>query len=186
VFELKVFADPVELCWSGAAVGLRPKERLLLCRLVFAPGMSAPGRDLAVDMRYRGSPDSAGTALRKQMSNLRGAVRAAAGERATGSLLATEPGNRGAIYRLNLDPASVDALRFSQLVAAGQRYAAVGLREEAMADFGAALALWQGSPLREAARWPFAQAVVARLREQRRVAQLGLAELRQTPGLRAR
>jgi hypothetical protein len=79
----------------------------------------------------------------------------------------------------------VDALRFSQLVAAGQRHVAAGLREEAMADFRAALALWQGVPLREAARWPFAQAVVARLREQRRVAQLGLAELRQTAGLRA-
>jgi DNA-binding SARP family transcriptional activator len=178
MFELKVFANPAELHWADELVPLRPKERLLLCRLAFASGLSLSSRELAAEFT---GPDSAGTAastLRKHVSNFRRAVRQAAGTEATRRLLSTDPTGHGTVYRLNLEPACIDAKRFTQLVDAGQRKLADGLPSEAAADFTSALALWRAEPLRDATGWPFARTAVMRLEAQRRIARIEVAEIR--------
>ena len=103
MFELSVFADPVELHWSGTRIPLRPKERLLLCRLAFAKGSSVPARQLVADLRDAGPRDAAADTLRSHVSHLRGGIARVAGELGTG-LLTTERDAQGAVYRLNLDP----------------------------------------------------------------------------------
>ncbi len=178
MFELKVFADPAELRWAGQLVALRPKERLLLCRLAFASGCSLSSRELAAEFRERGSSATAADTLRKHVSNFRAAVRQVAGAGAAQRLLSTEPTRYGTVYRLNLEPECIDARRFTRLVEAGQRNLAEGLISEAAADFTGALALWREDPLRDAAGWPFARTAVTRLDAQRRAARTGLAEIR--------
>jgi DNA-binding response OmpR family regulator len=79
MFELRVFVDPVELRWAGEPVRLRPKERLLLCRLAFAAGLSLSGPALAAEFLDRGSPGTAAGTLRKHVSNIRAAARQVAG-----------------------------------------------------------------------------------------------------------
>jgi DNA-binding SARP family transcriptional activator len=174
VFELKIFAVPAELRWAGQLVALRPKERLLLCRLAFATGLSLSSRELALEILGHSGADT----LRKHISNLRAAVRQAAGAEAATYLLSTEPTSHGTIYRLNLEPGRVDATRFTQLVVTGQHKLAAGLASDAAADFTKALALWHEEPLLEAARWSFARSAVKRLQAQRRMARVGLAEIR--------
>jgi hypothetical protein len=99
MFELKVFVDPAELRWAGKLVGLRPKERLLLCRLAFATGLSLSTRELATEFMDRGSSGTAADTLRKHVSNFRRAVRQAAGSEAAQRLLSTEPTGRGTEIR---------------------------------------------------------------------------------------
>lgn len=178
MFELKVFMNPAELHWAGNVIKLRPKERLLLCRLAFAAGYSLPSRELAMEFADRGSPGTAADTLRKHVSNFRAAVRRAAGTEPARRLLSTEPTGHGTVYRLNLEPGRIDARQFTCLVEDGQRKLAEGLISEAAADFTSALALWQEEPLRDAAGWPFARTAVTRLEGQRRTARVGLAEIR--------
>jgi DNA-binding SARP family transcriptional activator len=178
MFELKVFVDPAELRWAGKLVGLRPKERLLLCRLAFATGLSLSTRELATEFMDRGSSGTAADTLRKHVSNFRKAVRQSAGVEAARRLLSTEPTGRGTVYRLNLESECIDARQFTQLVDAGQHKLAEGLAIEAAADFTNALTLWRGEPLRDATGWPFARTAVMRLEAQRRIARIGLAEIR--------
>jgi DNA-binding SARP family transcriptional activator len=179
MFELHVFANPAELRWAGQLIRLRPKERLLLCRLAFAAGFSLSSRELSVEfIDRRSASTSTADTLRKHVSNFRSAVRQAAGAEIAQRLLSTEPTGHGTVYRLNLEPGCIDATRFSQLVDAGQRKLAEGLTSEAAADFSNALALWQEEPLRDAAGWPFARKAVIRLGARRRTARIGLAEIR--------
>jgi DNA-binding SARP family transcriptional activator len=178
VFELSVFVDPAELRWAGNLVRLRPKERLLLCRLAFAAGFSLSSRELAAEFTNRGSAGTAADTLRKHVSNFRSAVRQVAGAEAAQRLLSTKPTGHGTVYRLNLEPGCIDARRFIQLVETGQRKLAESQISEAAADFTNALALWQEEPLRDAAGWAFARTAVIRLEAQRRIARIGLAEIR--------
>jgi DNA-binding SARP family transcriptional activator len=182
MFELRVFADPVELRWAGEPVRLRPKERLLLCRLAFAAGLSLSGPALAAEFLDRGSPGTAAGTLRKHVSNIRAAARQVAGAEAARCLLSAQTARCGTVYGLNLDPQCIDTTRFAQLVAAGQRQQAEGRDADAAARFGEALALWREEPLRDAAGWPFARAAAGRLAEQRRIARIGLAEIRLAAG----
>lgn len=178
MFELKAFADPAELRWAGKLVGLRPKERLLLCRLAFATGLSPSTRELATEFMDRGSSGTAAGTLRMHVSNFRRALRPAAGVEVAERLLSTEPTGRGTVYRLNLESERINARQFTRLVDAGQHKLAEGLASEAAADFTNALALWRGEPLRDAAGWPFSRTAVMRLEAQRRTARIGLAEIR--------
>ena len=178
MFELMVFVDPAELRWAGRPVRLRPKERLLVCRLAFAAGFSASSRELALEFTDRGSSGTAVDTLRKHVSNFRISVRREAGAEAAQRLLSTEATGHGTIYRLNLEPGCIDARRFTQLVESGQRKLAECLTSEAGADFSDALALWREEPLRDATGWPFARTAVMRLNSQRRTARIGLAEIR--------
>jgi DNA-binding SARP family transcriptional activator len=178
MFELKIFVDPAELRWADKVVRLRPKERLLLCRLAFAAGFSLPSRELEAEFKDRGSSGTAPATLRKHVSNFRAAARQAAGTEAARRLLSTEPTGHGTIYRLNLEPRCIDATHFSHLVDAGQHKLAEGLTGQAATDFTNALALWREEPLRDAAGWPFARRAVMRLAAQRRTARMGLAEIR--------
>ncbi|HEY1626712.1 MAG TPA: BTAD domain-containing putative transcriptional regulator [Streptosporangiaceae bacterium] len=178
MFELKVFVDPAEFCWAGQPVRLRPKERMLLCRLAFATGSSLSSRELAAEFLDRGSSGTAADTLRKHVSNFRAAVRQVAGAEAAQRLLLTKQSGHGTVYRLNLEPASIDAAQFIQLVDAGQRKRTEGLTAEAAADFTNALALWRQQPLRDAAGWHFARTMAKRLDARRRTARIELAEIR--------
>jgi DNA-binding SARP family transcriptional activator len=178
MFELKVFVNPAELHWADKLIALRPKERLLLCRLAFASGLSLSSHELAAELTGPGSSETAASTLRKHVSNFRRAVQQAAGTEAAQRLLSTEPTGHGTVYRLDLEPECIDAKRFTQLVAAGQCNLAEGLTSEAAADFTNALALWRAEPLRDATGWPFARTAVMRLEAQRRTARIGLAEIR--------
>src|SRR5271154_2822044 len=64
----------------------------------------------------------------------------------------------------------------------GQHQLAVGEDSEAAADFTSALALWQEDPLRDAAGWSFTRRALVRLHAQRRIARIGLAEIRFSAG----
>jgi DNA-binding SARP family transcriptional activator len=182
MFELKVFVNPAELRWAGTPIRLRPRERLLLCRLAFAAGLSLSSRELAAGFTDQGSSGGAPDTLRRHVSNFRAAVRQAAGTEAGRRLLSTEPTGHGTVYRLHLEPESIDARRFTQVVEAGQHKLAENLASEAAADFTDALALWRAEPLRDVAGWPFARIAVTRLQAQRRIARIGLAEIRLAAG----
>ncbi|MEU4803760.1 BTAD domain-containing putative transcriptional regulator [Actinosynnema sp. NPDC023587] len=127
-------ADGTEIPVGG------PGLRALLAVLVIDAGRVV-GVDRLVDALYGDAPPAGvGNAVQSQVSRLR-------------SLLDVEVERSPAGYRLVVDPAEVDALRFEELLARGSP--------------GAALALWRGPALRDVGGAPFAPVAAARWEELR-------------------
>ena len=114
-------------------------------------------------------------ALWVHVSNLRSALEPARPKRSEGTLLLTRaPG-----YVLQVEPSTVDATRFQQLVGEGRRLLELD-PSAASIVLGEALALWRGRPYADVAYESFAQLEIGRLEELR----LEAVELRLDADLR--
>src|SRR4051812_47433851 len=135
---------PVEAIHEGRPLALgAPKPRAVLAILALRAGETVSADHLVEGLWADDPPPSARKLVQHYVSQLRRALGPAAPALAT----------HGRGYRLAIDPAAVDALRFERLVAEGRP------RE--------ALASWRGAPLADVSEEPFAAAEVRRLDELR-------------------
>ena len=127
---------PVEGRSAGTPLDLGPrKQRLVLAALLLSANRSM-STDRLVDLTWPDSPPpSARTAIHGRISRLRAA-------------LAGRPGvalvSAGSGYLLRIDPAAIDAHRFTELLAAARETAA---DDVAAGLYDQALALWRGPAL---------------------------------------
>ncbi|MGY1772756.1 AfsR/SARP family transcriptional regulator [Blastococcus sp. SYSU D00813] len=145
---------PLEVWRDGRLLPVRRgrPRRLLLSLLLQRGGAVAP--ETLIDRLWGDEPPAnADNALQVLVSYLRRSI--------GGPGLGIERGTAG--YRLRVDPDDVDMTRFEALV----REAAAADPAGRLAAATAALALWRGPALSEAADDPFAQGDVARLEELR-------------------
>jgi DNA-binding SARP family transcriptional activator/class 3 adenylate cyclase len=128
---------PVQVVRSGREIGLGgPRPRAVLALLVLEAGRVVPVGRLVEEV-WRGSPPpGAAKTLRSYVSRLRALLNPDA-------VLAA----RGGGYVLELDPDLVDAVRFEQLVGAGQAALSGGEAAVAAGRFRQALGLWRGRAL---------------------------------------
>jgi DNA-binding SARP family transcriptional activator/tetratricopeptide (TPR) repeat protein len=147
---------PLELRLRGEAVQLRgSKLRLLLADLLVAHGQVVAVDRLIEDLWAEGAPKGARHALETHVSKLRTAIGDAA-------LVAARPPG----YVLEVDPGSIDAVRFERLLAE-TRDTQQADPARAAARATEALALWRGDAFADFAYEAFAQAEIARLEELR-------------------
>lgn len=156
---------PIEVVDAqGARVDVGgPKQRALLALLLCEAGRVV-SLDRIIDELWGDEPPPTATGtLQAYVSVLRRALEPGRKPREPARMLLTTPPG----YRLEVDPAKVDARRFEQLLGeAGELLAAEqAARAEALLD--EALALWRGDPLADVAHEGFAQAEIARLTELR-------------------
>lgn len=144
------------------AEGGRPVEirgarlRMLLARLALDAGR-AVGVDALVDGLWGADPPAdAVNALQSLVSRLRKALGDA-------SLLT----GSAAGYRIEVDPADVDANRFEELAARGRRELAAGRFGPASTALTEALELWRGEALSDVLDAPFARPPAVRLADLR-------------------
>ena len=165
---------PVELLVDGHTRPLPASgERELLGLLALAVGRVVSVPALIDALWGEQLPANPGNALQVRVSKLRRALTAAG----LGDLLLTRPPG----YLLDVDPLSVDALRFADLVAAAR--AAAGTDPETAAGrYREALALWRGTPLAEFADTRWAAPEVARLTHLQLAAQVELIDLELAAG----
>ncbi len=132
------------------------KPRTLLAVLALEPGRAVSLDALTDALWPDGPPPSAGKLLQTYISQLR---------RAGLPLVTRTPG-----YLLDAAPEQVDAVRFAQLVEAGQQ----APPERAAKLLADAVALWRGEPLCDVGPAPVLDAAIARLSELRLRALEGL------------
>jgi DNA-binding SARP family transcriptional activator len=151
--EVRLFGE-LEALAGGVPVPVRgAKQRALLALLALQRGQPVSA-DRLIDMLWGdGQAANPANALQAQIGQLRRTFGPAA-------ILTTEAG-----YALAAGPDEVDVVRFEQLVAKGQRFAAGGQMAPAAAVLGEALGLRRGEPLAEFTYAGFFDAERARLNE---------------------
>ena len=132
------------------------KQRALLARLLLDANRTVAMDRLVDDLWGEEVPESAQKMVQIYVSQLRKVLPA-------GMLQTRSPG-----YAVELDPATIDVVRFEQLRREGEAAHAAGNVELASRRFAEALALWRGAPLAEFQE-PFAVTEAARLEELRLV-----------------
>ncbi|MGZ4354361.1 MAG: BTAD domain-containing putative transcriptional regulator, partial [Gaiellaceae bacterium] len=143
---------PLEVLRDGERVALRAaKQRALLADLLVHGGRVVSVDRLVDDLWQDSPPTGARHALEAQVSRLRAALGEAA------AVVARAPG-----YAIEVDPQSIDTVRFERLLA-DAREAAARDPDRAAARASEALALWRGPALADFTYEPFAQAEIARL-----------------------
>ena len=128
------------------------KQRALLARLLLDANRTVAAERLVDDLWGEDVPESAQKMVQIYVSQLRKVL--------PGGILQTRPPG----YAIEIDPASIDVVRFEQLRRAGEAAHAAGNAPLAAERFADALALWRGDALREFQE-PFARAEAARLEE---------------------
>jgi DNA-binding SARP family transcriptional activator/WD40 repeat protein len=144
------------------------KERLLLARLLAAGGRLVPSRELIDTLWADQPPASAAKSLQTFVLRLRNILEP--DRHGSPTLLLTD----GPGYRLAIDPAQVDAERFTRLARIGERALAEGRPEHAADTLAEAMALWRGPAYAGFEGADFAQSEARRLDEMR----LGATEAR--------
>ena len=136
--------------------------RTVLARLLVDAGRRVSVSALVDELWAQRAPADAERTARTYVSRLRAALgRApspAAASRDPGPLL-THPGG----YELNIDPSTVNAVRFERLVASGRRALAQGQPRLAQIQLTEALTLWQGDAYVEFDECPVVSAEGVRL-----------------------
>ena len=165
---------PVEVLVDGHARPLPAAgERELLALLALAAGRVVPVPALIDALWGEQLPANPGNALQVRVSKLRRVLTAAG----LGDVLLTRPPG----YLLDVDPLSVDTLRFADLVAAAR--AAAGIDPETAARcYREALALWRGTPLAEFAETRWAGPEAARLTRLQLAARVELIDVELAAG----
>jgi predicted ATPase/DNA-binding SARP family transcriptional activator len=149
---------PLELVDAGAALAVPGgRQRSLLGLLVVHAGEDLRTDRLIDALWGDGLPSNPGNALQQLVVLVR---------RLVGNVLRTVPGG----YRLEVDPATIDARRFERLAEEGQQALALGNDERAVRLLGEALRLWRGDALSDVDA-PWAVAEARRLDERRVQAQ---------------
>jgi DNA-binding SARP family transcriptional activator len=160
---------PVEVLVDGHARPLLAAgERELLALLALAAGRVVPVPALIDALWGERLPANPGNALQVRISKLRRVMTAAG----LGDLLLTRPHG----YLLDVDPLSVDALRFADLVATARATAGIDPGTAAR-RYREALALWRGTPLAEFAETRWAGPEAARLTQLQLAARVELVDV---------
>jgi DNA-binding SARP family transcriptional activator len=167
MFDLAVLGDPTVLRWHGQRVTLRPMERVVLLALVCAKGYSLTALKLARQLYGDERREGAARTTASHAAHIRKALRTVVGD---DRALISDTVRGGVAYRLDIASDCIDAVRFERQAVAGCRQFQQGLHEEATATLDAALSLWRGAPLSDAAEWPFASAEITRLENLHRAA----------------
>lgn len=134
---------------------LSPRERIVLSVLVLRAGAFVSTDELA-DALWSGAPAST---WRKQVQATITRLRRTLGPRTI------RTGSEG--YAVELDPETVDAVRFERLVASARAHAGDEDPTRAVDALQRALALWRGRPYPDLAPWPPGAAESERLGEVR-------------------
>jgi DNA-binding SARP family transcriptional activator/tetratricopeptide (TPR) repeat protein len=149
---------PLEVVRGEECLAFRgSRERAVLVLLVLHANRPVSAERLVEDLWSGDPPQGAMRSLWVYVSRVRQALGAA------GQAVVTRP----SAYELQVDPATVDALRFEALVARGREEAAAGDDIGAAATLREALGLWRGPALADVADAPFARAEAGRLEEAR-------------------
>ena len=175
MFDLAVLGHPTVLLWRGQRVKLRPMERVVILALVCAKGYSLTALKLARQLYGDDRREGAARTTASHAAHIRKALRAVVGD---DQALVSETVRGGVAYRLDIVSECIDAVRFDRQVVAGCRQLQQGLHEEAAATLDAALSLWRGAPLSDAAGWPFASPEITRLQNLHRAALVTCMEAR--------
>lgn len=157
---------PMEVRVDGAPVKLPgTAERALLAQLLLHPGRTIPATML-VDRLWSDAtlPVDPMNALQIRVSKLRRSLKAIG----IGEVVARD----GVGYRASIDPATVDALDFTDRVRRARSQTAQstengGVHHDHLQAYDEALALWRGEPLSDFASEQWAMADAARLNELR-------------------
>ena len=173
-FEVRLLG-PVQVVRSGCEVGLGgPRPRAVLALLVLEAGRVVPAGRLVEEVWRSSPPPGAAKTLRSYVSRLRALLTPDAALAA-----------RGGGYVLGLDPEMVDAVRFEQLVGAGQAVLSGGEAAAAAGRFRQALGLWRGRALADVCEVEPLAREAARLEELRLAAVEGRIEADIAVGLHA-
>ncbi len=134
---------PLNVTVDGEPVPIGgPRQMAVLARLMLSPDQVVT-MDQLVDSVWDGDePNQPHVAIRSYVSNLRRAIEPNRRRRATDSCLASSPPG----YRLVIDPASVDWVRFQRQVDDGRYQLSTGHYGEAVTELRGALSLWRGDP----------------------------------------
>ena len=130
------------------------KQRALLARLLLDANRTVAADRLVDDLWGEAVPESAQKMVQIYVSQLRKVL--------PEGLLQTRPPG----YAVDVEPATIDLVRFEQLRREGEAAHAVGNADLAARRFGEALSLWRGEALAEFPE-PFARAEASRLGELR-------------------
>jgi DNA-binding SARP family transcriptional activator len=141
------------------------KQRVLLATLLLRANQVVSAAELAEVMWEGRPPETARVTLQNYVKRLRQALGPAGYER-----IVTRPAG----YLIEVGPGELDVAQFSELEQAGRAAARAAVWTDAVAQLGAALALWRGAPLADVPSQVLAQAEVPRLTEMR----LGTLEAR--------
>ena len=151
---------PVEVLHGGARIDLGgPKQRALLAVLALEAGRVVSGNRLIDALYGEQPPQRPENSLQQLVSKLRRTL-VPVGE-AT-SVVTRTPG-----YLLDVDPDTVDALRFARIAATARTASERGETEVAALLLRDGLELWRGEPLADLTDEPFAHAEIVRLEELR-------------------
>ena len=152
---------PLEVVDGGRVVSLGgPKQRAVLAMLLLDVG-----RVVSVDRLVEGvwgddAAESSQSTLQVYVSNLRKVLEPTKGEHSV--LIGRRPG-----YLLDVEPDSVDALRFERLLSEARKDLANERHGHAARVFAQALGLWRGAPLSDVPLDVFAAPEITRLNETR-------------------
>ena len=150
---------PLEVQDEGRLVPLGgTKQRAVLAILLLNRGEIVSVDRLADELWGEEPPDTATKTVQVYVSRLRK-------ELGQDAVL-----TRGGGYVLDIEPAQLDAARFTRLTDEGRAALQRGEANTASDLLREALALWRGTPLGDLAYEPFAQSQIARLEELRLVA----------------
>ncbi|WP_146766136.1 AfsR/SARP family transcriptional regulator [Micromonospora saelicesensis] len=170
---------PIQLRRDGVLVPLGPQLTTLLAILLLELGKPVPSRRLATLLTGDDVSDAARATLRSHVAHLRRALEPGERGRRDKGLIATVGRGTAAGYRLDLDPACIDAVQFEESLREGRRLLTFGDAEQAdraAAILRTALDHWHGEPYGDLADKPFALAEIARVRAVHRAALLTYAE----------
>ena len=131
------------------------KVRALLAMLLLHHNQVVSADRLSAALWADSPPETATNTLQGYVSQLRKALGADA--------IQTQPQG----YRLNVEPETIDFVRFERLLSEGRAALAAGNSHAAADLLGEGLRLWRGEPLADATFEPFAQSAVVRLNELR-------------------
>jgi DNA-binding SARP family transcriptional activator len=149
---------PLEVLDEDRAVILGgAKQRALLALLLVHANETLTSDRLIDELWGEHPPSAAAKTLQMQVSRLRNALAAGAGD---GLVVTRERG-----YELRINPEQLDSLRFERLSAEGDSELAAGRPESAVEVLERALSLWHDAPLADVVYESFAQTEIARLEE---------------------
>lgn len=158
--EFRILGPLEVLDDAGTSVALRgTRERMLLALLLLSANRVVPADQLTDGLWGDYPPDGSAHALQVHVSRLRKGLREAAGD----ELVVTRPPG----YLLQVNPTTVDAVRFETLVAEARAEAGRGENRRAAATLREALGLWRGPALADVAEAPGVRGEAVRLEEAR-------------------
>ncbi len=151
---------------TGSTAPLSPRERAVLAALILRAPAPMSGAELADAHWGERLPETWAQQVKTSINRIRSRIGAMAIQTTAGG------------YRFALNPESVDAVRFEQLVAAARGQAIRGELARAIDTYRRGLALWRGAPYPDLADWEPGRAEAARLSGIRASAEEELLEAR--------